>query len=200
MVPEYPSAEDPAAAFAAIPDEVILRSSLERPALFSVLVDRYSAPFLRLARRVVGGREDAEDVVQEAFLKIYRYGRGFRRGQDRKFSSWAYKIVLNTAITHYHRLRRREWLLPEDGSDPTAGEAHARFREATLDRETQGVVRGVLAMMPQDLKTLITAYYLEDRPYRDIAAREDMTTGALKMKLFRARKLFRRFLTGGPAQ
>ena len=184
---------DPPDAAGAIPDEVVLHESRERPALFSILIDRYQPSFLRLAMRVVRERTEAEDVVQDAFLKIYRYAARFKRGQDRKFSSWAYKIVLNTAITHYHKLRKREWLLPED-TEPNLEEAHTRFREAALDRETEEVVRSVLEAMPEDLGALLRTYYLEDKSYRAIAADNGMTIGALKMKLFRARRLFRKIL------
>ncbi len=183
---------------AAVPDDIILQSSQERPALFGVLVDRYQPSFLRLAERVVRDRGEAEDVVQEAFVKIYRYARRFRQGEDRKFSSWAYKIVLNTAITHYHKVRKKEWLLPDpagSGMDPTADEAHVRFREALLDRETEEAVRSVLGMIPEDLASLLRAYYLEDKAYKTIAFERGITIGALKMKLFRARKLFRRMVT-----
>ncbi len=182
---------------AAIPDEVVLLSSQERPALFALLVDRYQPSFLRLAERVVRDRGEAEDVVQEAFVKMYRYAKRFKKGEDRKFSSWAYKIVLNTAITHYHKVRKREWLLPdpaESGIDPTASESHVRFKEALLDRETEETVRSVLEMMPEDLRALLRVYYLEDKPYKVIAADQGMSIGALKMKLFRARKLFRKLL------
>ena len=176
-----------------VPDEVVLQSAQERQGLFGILIDRYQPPFLRLAMRVVRDRTEAEDVVQEAFIKIYRYARRFKKGEDRKFSSWAYKIVLNTAITHYHKVKKKEWLIPE-GVDPTVDEAHIQFKEVMLDRETEEVVRSVLEAMPEDLGVLLKAYYLEDKSYKTIAASEGISAGALKMKLFRARKLFKKFL------
>ena len=182
----------------AIPDEAILRSSQQQPALFGLLVDRYQAPFLRLAQRVVRERTEAEDVVQEAFIKIYRYAKGFQHGSDHKFSSWAYKIVLNTAITHYHKVRKKEWSLPDpatSGMDPTINQARTQCREAALDRETEETVRSVLGMLPEELAALLRAYYIEDKSYRTIAAEGGISIGALKMKLFRARKLFKKFLT-----
>ena len=179
---------------ATIPDEVVLASSQERAALFGLLVDRYQPSFLRGAERVVRDHGEAEDVVQEAFVKMYRYAKRFKKGEDRKFSSWAYKIVLNTAITHYHKVKKRDWLLPED-VDPTVGGAHVRLKEAVIGRETDEVVRSVLGMMPEDLGGLLRAYYLEDKSYKTIANERDMSIGALKMKLFRARKLFRKFIT-----
>ncbi len=193
---EFLTIEEPEGnAPAAIPDEVILVSSQERPALFGLLVDRYQPSFLRVAERVVRDRGEAEDVVQEAFVKMYRYAKRFKKGEDRKFSSWAYKIVLNTAITHYHKVKKKDWLLPDpaiSGMDPTASEAHVRFKEALLDRETGELVGSVLETLPEDLAALLRAYYLEDKAYQTIAAENGMTIGALKMKLFRARKLFRK--------
>lgn len=183
---------------AIIPDEVVLQTSQEHPGLFSMLVDRYQPSFFRLAMRVVRDRTEAEDVVQEAFVKIYRYAKRFKSGEDRKFSSWAYRIVFNTAITHYHKLRKREWLLPDPaigGIDPTLDQARVQFKEGVLNRETEEVVRSVLELMPDDLGALLKSYYLEDKSYKTIAASESMSIGALKMKLFRARKLFKKFIT-----
>lgn len=195
LAKDYLTIDDPptGAPSTAIPDEVILEASQERPALFGVLVDRYQPPFLRLATRVVRQAEEAEDVVQEAFVKIYRYAKRFQRGQDRKFSSWAYKIVLNTAITHYHKSRRRALELPE-GMEPALDESHAAFRELVDMRETEAVIQGVLGEMPEDLRALLSAYYLEDKSYKTITQGGGLTIGALKMKLFRARKLFRKIL------
>ncbi len=196
MAKEYLTIDDPAPETpgAAIPDEIVLEASQERPAIFALLVDRYQPPFLRLAMRVVRRREEAEDVVQEAFVKIYRYAKRFQKGENRKFSSWAYKIVLNTAITHYHKSRRRELEFPE-GVEPALDESHAAFRDLVADRETEAVIRQVLEEMPEDLRGLLSAYYLKDKSYRTIADAEGLTIGALKMKLFRARKLFKKLIT-----
>lgn len=176
-----------------IPDEAILESSQDRPELFGMLVDRYEQPFRRLAMRVVRNMQEAEDVVQEAFVKIYRYAKRFKKGEDRKFSSWAYKIVLNTSITHYHKSRKREWNVPEE-TEASFAESHVQFREIVLERETEAVVKEVLKEMPQELALLLDAYYLKDQSYKAISAQNSISIGALKMKLFRARKLFRKIL------
>ena len=60
-------------------DEEILRASLDEPAIFEILVQRYQEPLLRAAMRVVRGREEAEDIVQEAFVKMYKNADRFHK-------------------------------------------------------------------------------------------------------------------------
>src|SRR3989339_2188792 len=88
-------------------DEALLVASQEYPDLFSILVDRYQAAFLRFAGRILNSKEEAEDIVQESFLKIYRHADQLRSSPDSKFKSWAYKIVFNTAFTHYRKAKKR---------------------------------------------------------------------------------------------
>ena len=87
-------------------DEEILRMSLADSSHFAILVDRYETPFLRKALGIVKKQEEAEDIVQETLIKIYRYGSNFKKQKGIEFKSWAYKILMNTAFTHYHRLKK----------------------------------------------------------------------------------------------
>lgn len=171
---------------AEIADEVLLISSLEDPRLFEILVQRYQGAFLRAAERVVHRREDAEDIVQEAFLKIYHYAARFEKRVGIEFKSWAYKIVLNTAFTHYQRLKRRGLRELGDGEEvllhvPESGKG---VQEAL---ELKHVVERALQDLPPDLSRILTKHYLEDKAYETIAAEEDSTIAAVKMKLYRAR-------------
>src|SRR3989344_2945645 len=87
-------------------DEDILTKSIDNPALFSLLVDRYQVPFLRKAQLIVRSQEEAEDVVQEAFTKIYLHAGKFQKLPGIEFKSWAWRILVNTALTHYRKIRR----------------------------------------------------------------------------------------------
>ena len=88
-------------------DEEILALSIKRPELFSKLVDKYQDAFLRKAKRVLGDRSEVEDVVQETFTKIYLYSSKFQTQEGASFSSWAYKILMNTTFTQYQKLKKR---------------------------------------------------------------------------------------------
>lgn len=172
-------------------DEEILRASQREPAIFELLVEKYREPLTRAAWRVVRGQEEAEDIVQESFVKMYKNADKFEKQEGIEFKSWAYKITINTAITHYRKLKRGEFL----AEDPTVFEepekefADARFSAAA---DAKAVVAKVLAEMPPHLRTVMERYYLEDKSYQTIAKEENISIPTLKMRLFRAKRLFRK--------
>lgn len=176
-------------------DEVILAASLENPSLFEILVKRYQEPFLRAAGRVVRKREDAEDVVQEAFLKIYRNAHRFEKREDIEFKSWAYRIVLNTSFTHYQKLKRRGVNEDYEGDELLRTVISERDNPNTTT-EVKILIEQVLADMPPELGALLTKHYLEDKAYGVIAKEEQTTAAAIKMRLYRARQVFKKLLSG----
>ncbi|MDO8560842.1 MAG: sigma-70 family RNA polymerase sigma factor [bacterium] len=173
-------------------DETVLELSKDKPEFFGMLVDRYEASFIRVAQRIVRSPEEAEDVVQEALVKIYRFANHFDRKQAR-FKSWAYKIVVNVAITHYNKKKHDAMLIPED-YDPTVVEAHRNHQSEERNRGLESVIASALEELPEDLNSLLKSYYLEDKSYKAIATNEGLSIGALKMKLFRARKGLKKVL------
>lgn len=171
-------------------DEEILRASLDEPALFEVLMERYQQPLLRAALRVVRGREEAEDIVQEAFVKMYKNAQKFEKLEGIEFKSWAYKVTINTAITHYRKLRRGEFLAEDPSVFQDAGDGLSEV-SISLAADAKAVVATVLEDMPEHLQSVLRRYYLEDKSYKTIAKEEKISIPTLKMRLFRAKKLFR---------
>jgi len=177
-----------------MPDEVILRKSLANPSLFSVLIDKYQIPFVRKAQGIVHSKDEAEDIVQETFTKIYLNARRFKKQPGVEFKSWAWRILVNTSLTHYRKLKKTfgdvgyldEILFGDE-------EAEALFAvEDTLDRdENIAGVRDAIEKMPPEAAELLRAHYVQDRPYAEIARKHGISIGALKMKLFRARKVLK---------
>ena len=85
-------------------------------AAFDALIRAYDQNVLRLALQVVGSQEEARDLYQEAFLKVYRSIRHFR--SEAKFSTWLYRVVMNVCLDHLRRLKTRKEVpvpQPEDG-------------------------------------------------------------------------------------
>ena len=172
-------------------DEDILKASLKEPALFELLTEKYHEPLMRAAWRVVRGREEAEDIVQEAFVKMYKNAHKFEKYEGIEFKSWAYKVTINTAITHYRKLKRGEFL-SEDPSiyQEAAGEGIEARIHTKADAET--VVGGAMNQLPEYLKNVLEGYYMEDKSYRTIAEEEGISISTLKMRLFRAKKMFKK--------
>ena len=173
-------------------DEELLRQSLKDPNLFSLIVDRYQDAFFRAALRVVRNKEEAEDIVQEAFTKIYLNASKFQKQEGATFKSWGYKIVLNTAFTHYRKAEKHR----QNGiefEDPQLVEQVLSIaaEEAPLSKQ---IVAEAMQEVPEDLREILTMHYLDDRPYTEIAKKYNTTIAAVKMKLFRARKVFKKIV------
>jgi len=174
-------------------DEEILTQSLKDPSRFSIIVDRYQDAFLRTAFNVVRSKQEAEDIVQETFAKIYTHGAKFTPQPGASFKSWAYRILMNTSFTHYQKVKKTggktEYLdaLLYDERDPTAETIDFA---GIHDAKTQ--VADVIEKMPKHLGRLLTLYYLEDKSYKNIAEIEDVSMSTLKMRLFRAKRLFKK--------
>ncbi|MEK7554883.1 MAG: RNA polymerase sigma factor [Patescibacteria group bacterium] len=176
-------------------DEEILLLSLKDPSYFSVIIDRYEGSFLKVAFGIVRSRQEAEDIVQETFTKIYVNGARFKKQPDARFKSWAYKILMNTAFTHYQKLKRiggkTEYLdtvFYDEEGEGIVGEV-GDFGKVS---DAKALVSDVIGKMPEHLGRLLRLYYLEDKSYRDIAVVEKISMSTLKMRLFRAKRLFKK--------
>lgn len=180
-------------------DEEILVASQDEPALFEMLVDKYQEPLMRAALRVVRNREEAEDIVQEAFIKMYKNADKFTKLEGIEFKSWAYKVTINTAITHYRKLKRGEFLAEDPAifQEPEAEMVDVRVAHTADDKAT---VASVMGKMPDHLRTVLYSYYLEDKSYKTIAKEQKISIPTLKMRLFRAKRIFKKLLQSDNSQ
>ena len=178
-----------------LPDDEVLKLSLDDPAFFSVIIDRYKEAFMRAARSITRSNDEAEDILQEAFTKIYVNGRRFKKQPGATFKSWAYKILVNTSFTHYQKLKKQQgnvsYLDPVLYDDAIVDEGASALATNTDNR---AIVAATLQKMPEHLGRLMKLYYLEDKSYDDIAKQEGISLTTLKMRLFRAKRLFRKLM------
>ncbi|OGZ06466.1 MAG: hypothetical protein A2845_06125 [Candidatus Lloydbacteria bacterium RIFCSPHIGHO2_01_FULL_49_22] len=183
---EHPEAE--------LKDEVILERSIEHPSLFAVLVARYQDAFLRKADSVIHSKEEAEDIVQETFTKIYFNARRFKTVEGASFKSWGYKILMNTTFTHYQKLKKKGAAHVE--LDPEFYETlpdPANHREEEVMRD---YVASFLSKMPAQLARPLKLHFLEEYSQKEIADMEGTTVSAVKTKIYRAKREFERLLAG----
>lgn len=176
---------------AKLDDIAVLERSFSDPRAFEVLVNRYQDGFLRASYRVVRSREEAEDITQEVFVKIYLRGRKFQKQEGATFKSWAYKILLNTAYTHWRRQKKRELPLGEFFDVLLYEQAFYKHRAELASFNRRDMVESALEEIPKDLAELLRMHYFEGYSYRDISFKTGLTVSALKMRLYRARQKFR---------
>lgn len=154
---------------------------------FSCLVAKYQQMAFSIAYRVLENREEAEEVVQDAFVKMYRALPSFQFGS--KFSTWFYKIVYNTAITAHRKQVLFSGYDEAAPADLTSNEIdNAIYILERADRKE--LIARVMKKLPSEDALLLTLYYLEECSVDDIRQITDLTLSNIKTKLFRGRKRF----------
>ena len=172
-------------------DEEILAASVARPSEFAILVRKYEEPFLRKARSILRDEEAAIDVVQEAFTKIYMNARKFQPVEGATFSSWGYRILINTALTKYARRKREQGSRAEIDEEIWAlipDKNLRQFEKLSLQDE----VASVLGRIPAPLASALTKFFIEGHSQEEMAEEEGVSVGAIKSRVHRAKAEFRR--------
>lgn len=160
-------------------------------AAFEELVRRHARPAQRLAARLVGNREDGEDVVQEAFTKAFQNLASFRG--DAAFRTWILHITLNQAQDHLRSRRRR----PAGASDAAAlcdeiAERRAGPNRDAAAREEASELRRAVDELPPRQKAALLLRIYEGMPYREVARVLGTTIAASRVYLALARQSLRR--------
>jgi RNA polymerase sigma factor (sigma-70 family) len=175
-------------------DEEILGLSIKNPNLFSIILDRYQDAFLRKAESVLHSREDAEDIVQETFSKIYLHANKFKVQDGASFKSWGYKILLNTAFTCYKKRKKDRGAV--FSPDPEFYEAMPDKTSRQFEKqEVSDYLVSVLSRMPDTLSRVLRLHFIEGRPQEEIAEIEGVSVGAIKTRVHRAKKEFKKVNT-----
>lgn len=167
-------------------DEEVLAASFTYPHLFELIVERYESAFLRKAKSIVHNDEASFDIVQDTFVKIYLYGKKFRPVEGARFSSWAYKVLLNVCFHWYKKIKREHAFFSALDEDMEAVLPHddSAEREAALDKE---YLESMFSRLPETFARILRLYVVEGKDYKEIAEAEGVTEGAVKTRMHRAR-------------
>ncbi len=171
-------------------DEVILSRVQAEPWLFTAILERYQAAFLRKAKTIIFNDQDAEEVVQDAFTKIYINAHKFEVREGAKFSSWAYTILINTALTRYQKCvkeGKRTLLL-----DSEYLELMGDMKEHSAFNQDADAIERILLKLPGHFARVLRLHYLEHWSHKDIADETGESVGAIKARIHRAKAEFRK--------
>ncbi len=186
-----------------LPDADVVRLAQRgREPAFRELVRRYERPVFSLVYRMVRDRETAEDLAQDAFVKVLNHID--RYSPEFKFSSWLFKIANNVAIDHLRK--RRIETISMDGSAHalSASEVEATSLELGSDqenaldeieaRELGAAIEHAIGALRPEYRACIMLRHVEGRSYEEIATTLDMPLGTVKTYIHRARHELRQAL------
>ena len=165
---------------------------------FSLLVAEYEKKAFNVAMQMVGDREDAQDLAQEAFIKAYTSLNSFRG--DSRFSSWLYRILANVCLDFKRRQARRpsrSLTMEDDDGDPVDLEIadESQSPQALLERKlTRDAVRRGLDTLPAEQRQILLLREIQGLSYEEIGDVMGLEPGTVKSRIFRARKKLCAFL------
>jgi RNA polymerase sigma-70 factor (ECF subfamily) len=153
---------------------------------------------LSVARRFLGNNEDAQDAVQEAFIRAFKSIRTFE--ERAQLHTWLHRIVVNTALMKLRERRRKpeesiDDLLPTYLADGHQTTESREWSDAVLERkETAVLVREAIAMLPEPYRLVLVLRDLEERDTAKTAAILETSANVVKVRLHRARQALRTLL------
>jgi RNA polymerase sigma-70 factor (ECF subfamily) len=160
---------------------------------FESLIRRHEGRVFGLLMRMLGNREDAEDVAQETFISLHRHGHRFRH--DARFSTFVYRVAANAALNRRRTLGRKNARLRKLQLRQAAGDdlpATPRSPEsAAFGTQIQAQVQDALLELPDDLRIATVLYDIEGLSYREIASALEIPEGTVKSRIHRARNALR---------
>jgi RNA polymerase sigma-70 factor (ECF subfamily) len=160
---------------------------------FHELIRRHERRVFRLLFRMMGSREEAEDVAQEAFLSLHRHGHRFRR--EARFSTFVYRVAANAALNRRRALGRSRnrvkdlkvsqeagFDLPSGPRDPESSAVGSEVRER---------VQAAMLELPKDLRVAVLLYDIEGQSYQEVSRVLGIPEGTVKSRIHRARSALR---------
>lgn len=160
---------------------------------FEQLVRRHEKKVFRLLLRMMGNREEAEDVAQETFLSLHRHGHRFRG--EARFSTFVYRVASNAALNRRRTLGRNRARIQKLAVRQAAGDdlpqAPRDPEDATIGVEVSAEVRRALDSLKPSLRLPVLLYDIEGLAYGEIAGILGVAEGTVKSRIHRARQALR---------
>ena len=181
-------------------DLLVQRCKRGEAGAFDELVRLYEKKVYNLAFRLSGNRDDAYDLAQEAFLRVYNAVRDFR-GQS-SFSTWLYRVVTNVCLDQLRSRARHPVTSLDEPLSTEKGELPRQITDDGLDPEEEierlelkAAVQKGIDSLKGEYRTIIVLRDIQDLPYEDIADILNLSLGTVKSRLNRARLALRGILS-----
>jgi len=182
------------------------RADMERliaghDAALNDLMERHAKPVFHFLCRMLGNEDDANDLAQETFVRVFKSRGSFRAAQN--FSTWLFTIAANLARNHF-RWRARHPNISLDAQNPETEQSlgstlpanNPAPNEQALTAERAKAVRLAVSKLPEDLREAMVLCEWEERSVAEAAAILETTPKAVESRLYRARQILRARLKG----
>ena len=179
-------------------EELIANFQRGDVAAFNVLVGRYKDQLMNFVFRYLGSYDEADDVVQETFVRVYRNKQSYQ--PIAKFSTWIYTIATNLAKTQLSRRKRHMWFSLSRKSDENEEKVFeipdSRY---SPDGETersmqQEMIQNALNSLPDKFRETVVLFDIQERTYEEICEITGLPIGTVKSRLNRGRERLRKLL------
>ena len=159
---------------------------------FGVLVDQYKDLVFTLALRMLKNREEAEEVSQDTFIKIFKSLKKFKG--DSKFSTWIYKVTYNTCLDRLKKNKRQQQVDSIDEFTEKHVYTIDNALENMVEAERLQAIQECISLLPSEDGFLVTLYYFEEQSLAEISKIISISANHVKVKLFRSRQKLARIL------
>lgn len=160
--------------------------------LFSAIIDRYKDKGMTLAYRILNNREDAEEALQDAFLRCYKGLSQFEWKSS--FSTWFYRILYNVCLSKQKR-KKEKFLQDFDEIDETEIEENNNYFDSGMmvdSEDIKNIVQSEMNKLDPAYSAILTLFYVQELSYGEIIEVTGLPLGTIKNRLFRARTLLRK--------
>lgn len=167
--------------------ELILKTQKGDLKAYSLLVKKYEKYVFNLAQRILLNRQDAEEVTQDVFMKLFKNIYEFNFSV--KFTTWVYRITYNMSISKIRTRKKNTSNLPDNFEEIALNYHDANFAlDAMTNQEQKYYISQALNTLSEDDRTIMTLYYQYDNSIYEISQITGLNQANIKIKLYRARK------------
>lgn len=153
---------------------------------YAQLVDRYKDLVYTLALRMLKHKEEAEEVAQDTFIKVFKSLDKFKG--DSKFSTWIYKVAYNTCLDNIKKNKKHLNNVAIDEYTFNKLDTIDNALDNIIKEEKSALIKNCINKLPEDSSALLTLFYFEELSLDEISKIINIEANTVKVKLFRARK------------
>ncbi|MFP4845527.1 RNA polymerase sigma factor [Winogradskyella sp. PE311] len=153
---------------------------------YAQLVDRYKDLVYTLALRMLKHKEEAEEVAQDTFIKVFKSLKRFKG--DSKFSTWIYRVAYNTCLDNIKKNKKYLNNVTIDEFTFNKLDSIDNALDNIIKEEKHTLIKNCIHKLPEDSSALLTLFYFEELSLDEISKIINVESNTVKVKLFRARK------------